>query len=242
MIPKNDVHVQSGVVPGVDGVRFDYDEGFLTLTRRAPSGETETLFHGHRDAEGYFISADGAALARDFGRGVFINTAAVRRLDIRTATVGHAEFAANDDAPVANDNLKYCPPPTFDFENNGNEEWQEYQSQVTGLPKGWAVEYNHYKYDGCDEARRLMLEAKDRYAQFLNKSGTDWEDWFKVKGEPKLIREMQDQLNHGRGRIIEWHFSEKPVAELMAKRVKELAEEDPAFQRIIVVHDPKVKK
>lgn len=236
LIPTNKMHIESGEVPGSKHVRYHYDEGFLTLSRLGPTGETEILFHGHHEPDGSFINADGDALARDMGRGVFIDGNAVRRLDIRTATRGHVDRLANDNEPSANDNLRYCPPPTDDFLNNDLSAWPKYQSQVSGLPAGSSVEYNHYKFDGCDEARRVMLEAKDHYEQFLNKDKTDWLPWFKRRGEKRMMKEMEDQLRAARGRLIEWNFAEKAVADVVRRKVEARAKTDPSFQRIIVVH------
>lgn len=105
---------------------------------------------------------------------------------------------------------------------------------MTGLPRGWAVELNGVRFDGCDEVRGVMLEAKARYQQFLKKRGFGWQHWYSKA--PEMIDQMRRQLAAAEGRTIEWHFAEKKCADYMEVQVKRLAEQDPAFDQIKVVH------
>jgi hypothetical protein len=239
LIPTNRMHTASGVVPGSEHVRYDYDEGFLTLSRLGRTGETEILFHGHHEPDGSFINADGDALARDMGRGVFIDGNAVRALDLRTATRGHARqvndnqrFVGGSPGPV--NRPRFCPPITKDWPSNDDDDWQDYQQQVTGLPRGWAVELNGVRFDGCDETRRVMLEAKARYQQFLRKGQFGWQRWY--QGGKAMIEKMRRQLVAADGRTIEWHFAQKECADYMRIQVERLAESEPAFEQIRVIH------
>lgn len=246
LIPTNRMHIESGEVPGSENVRYHYDEGFLTLSRLGPTGETEILFHGHHEPDGRFINADGDALARDMGRGVFIDGNAVRALDLRTATRGHAEAESNDNrrlvgsSPSSNSRPRFCPPITRDWPSNDDDDWQDYQQQVTGLPRGWAVELNGVRFDGCDETRRVMLEAKARYRQFLRVGQFGWQRWY--QGGKAMIEKMRRQLLAADGRTIEWHFAQKECADYMAVQVKRLAEREPAFEQIKVVHQARTAR
>lgn len=237
LIPTNKMHVHSGAVPDVDGVRFHYDEGFLTLERRAPSGEAEVLFRGSRDDNGYFISADGAALARDFGRGVFIGTAAVRRLDMRTATVGAIDVA-KDDGPslVVNGNVKFCPDVGPDADSHNRLASRRYQEQVTGLESGLAVKLRGARFDGCDEAGKKTLEAKGENCAWAIE-GDDFRSEFNGREDP--VSQLTRQSDAARDRVVEMSFSiyisafDKedsawiPLAEMRDPFSKHVIHEDP---------------
>lgn len=245
LIPTNRMHIESGEVPGSEHIRYHYDEGFLTLSRLGPTGETEILFHGHHEPDGRFINADGNALARDMGRGVFIDGNAVRALDLRTAERGHAG-PTNDNrslvsgTPSQDNRPRFCPPISRDWPNNDDDDWQDYQQQVTGLPRGWAVELNGVRFDGCDETRRVMLEAKARYQQFLRKGQFGWQRWY--QGGKAMIEKMRRQLAAADGRTIEWHFAQKECADYMAIQVTKLAEREPAFEQIKVIYQARAAR
>ncbi len=232
LIPTNRMHTESGEVPGSKHVRYHYDEGFLTLSRLGPTGETEILFHGHHEPDGSFINADGDALARDMGRGVFIDGNAVRALDIRTSTRGHLQLTANDNGPRAatNDNVRFCPDVGPDAKSNNRIRWRMYQHQFTGLAPGLAVELNGIRFDGCSEDRKVMLEAKgDNYAWAIR--GDDFMP--KYKGRAEIVAQMLNQSLAARGRTIEWHVAESKVADVMRKIADELG-----ISNIVVKHTP----
>lgn len=232
LIPTNRIHIESGEVPGSKHVRYHYDEGFLTLSRLGPTGETEILFHGHHEPDGSFVNADGDALARDMGRGVFIDGNAVRALDLRTATRGHAKQTTNDNnaRTVANDNVQFCPDVGPDADSNNRIRWRMYQYQISGLKSGLAVTLNGVRFDGCSEDRKVMLEAKgDNYAWAIR-----GDDFFpKYKGRAGIVAQMLSQSSAARGRTIEWHVAEGRAADVMRKIAHELS-----ISNIVVKHTP----
>lgn len=82
------------------------------------------------------------------------------------------------------------------------------------LPMGIAVELKGVMFDGCDETRRVMLEAKgEGYAWAL-----DGADFFeKFKGRAKIIKQMKQQSLAAVGRIVEWHVAEGSAAVAMER-------------------------
>ncbi|MBL8704089.1 MAG: hypothetical protein JNM30_04560 [Rhodospirillales bacterium] len=232
LIPTNRMHIESGEAPGSKHVHYHYDEGFLTLSRLGPTGETEILFHGHHGPDGSFINADGDALARDMGRGIFIDGNAVRALDLRTTTRGHARQIANenDHRAATNDNIKFCPDVGPDAKSNDKLTWRLYQRQITGLAFGLAVKLNGVRFDGCDETRRVMLEAKGEDYEWA----IEGEDFFpRYKGRAGIVVQMMNQSGAAGSRTVEWHIAESRTADVLRKIRDELG-----LESIVVIHTP----
>ena len=63
------------------------------------------------------------------------------------------------------------------------------------------------------------MDAKDNYAWQLGKDG-NWQKWF---DGPTYWREIaQNQVKAAQGIPIEWHFSQKEVADMVRPVVKDL--------------------
>jgi hypothetical protein len=166
------------------------------------------------------------------GRGVFIDGNAVRALDLRTATRGHAALTSNDNdaRTAANDNVQFCPDVGPDARSNNGIRWRMYQYQITGLKPGLAVTLNGVRFDGCSEDRKVMLEAKgDNYAWAIK--GDDF--YAKYQGRAGIVAQMQSQSSAAHGRTIEWHVAESRAADVMRKIAGELS-----LSNIVVKHTP----
>ena len=69
-----------------------------------------------------------------------------------------------------------------------------------------------------------MLEAKALLAQFLNKDGTDWAPWWTGWTKENGLLDKAKEQNAAAalsGRIVEYHFAEKPVADLVERLFRE---------------------
>jgi hypothetical protein len=213
-----------GALPDQPDIRYRYKGGILTLWRDVPVDEMPLLYHGPAGADGLYRLPDGTVIGRDLGTGVFLNQAA--------ATTKLRVFEETEAAnPAANDNIKLCPDAVPDRYSNDKDEWQEYQQKVTGLEKGWGVELNGVMFDGCRMTDGVMLEAKgDGYAWALQEDGEFFPNF---KGKQKLVDQMQSQSLAARGRLVEWHVAERPVADYLAKLACNLG-----LSNIVVIHDP----
>jgi len=113
--------------------------------------------------------------------------------------------AANDNEPQA------CPDPSYEPSSVGRTREQLlYQAQITGNRLGWHVVLNEIGYDGCRESDQHMLEAKMVNGWFLlvpEKYRTRLDDY------NNIMNQARDQSTHSGGRQVEWHFSNKAVAE-----------------------------
>jgi hypothetical protein len=83
---------------------------------------------------------------------------------------------------------------------------QDYQEQVSGVPRGIEYEVRGIKIDGYDAGRRVAVDAKDW--QGYPPPGTD----FWQKG---VVKEATDQLDalRGTGVKLEWHVSTPQAAQ-----------------------------
>jgi hypothetical protein len=61
------------------------------------------------------------------------------------------------------------------------------------------------KFDGIKDG--VLLDAKGKYAQFINKNTGEFYDWF--SGKKDLIDEAVRQLRASEGAKIQWYFAEQ---------------------------------
>jgi hypothetical protein len=103
-------------------------------------------------------------------------------------------------------------PGNWEPENNSGRSQHaiDYEKQITGH-EGEAYNVNGVKFDGYDEGRGVLLEAKDHYS-FLLKDDNSWKSWF---DEEKLADQAEDQAKVAGNHPIEWHCSEKEVADAL---------------------------
>ncbi|MCC7049413.1 MAG: hypothetical protein IT562_22075 [Alphaproteobacteria bacterium] len=82
------------------------------------------------------------------------------------------------------------------------------------MKPGLAVKLRGVRFDGCDEVRRRMLEAKgENYAWAIK--GDDFVDHY--DGRADLVSQMIRQSDAARDRMVEWHVAESRVADVLRK-------------------------
>ncbi|MBR1461184.1 hypothetical protein IJ596_06090 [bacterium] len=79
-----------------------------------------------------------------------------------------------------------------------------YQEQITGRVNEVWIQ-NGVKFDGMDAG--VLLDAKGKYSQFINKDTGEFFDWF--KGKDYLLQEAQRQIVASEGATIKWFFAEE---------------------------------
>ncbi len=79
-----------------------------------------------------------------------------------------------------------------------------YQKQITGQ-EGMAWVQNGVKFDGMKDG--VLLDAKGKYAQFIDKSTGEFYEWF--SGKDSLIAEARRQITASEGAKIQWYFAEE---------------------------------
>ena len=224
LIPLNRSQRDSGLLPDDPDVHYDYDQGFLTVRERAPDGNWETIFHGRPDRDGYYVTPDGAMIGRALDNGVYLS-AGLMRLEKRAKAKSNVRSRAKDEP-------RYCPDPGPDKPSGASAEAQFYQVQISGLPPGIPVEFGGVMFDGCDELRRVLLEAKaEGFAWALR--GDDWPSWY--EGRARLLDQLERQSRAAGDRIVEWHVAEKPVADVLRRLASELN-----YTNIHVLHTPAI--
>ncbi len=85
-----------------------------------------------------------------------------------------------------------------------------YQKQITGQ-EGMAWVQNGVKFDGMKDG--VLLDAKGKYAQFINKNTGEFYDWF--SGKQSLIDEAIRQIDASEGAKIQWYFAEKETLDVV---------------------------
>ena len=79
-----------------------------------------------------------------------------------------------------------------------------YQKQITGQ-EGMAWVQNGIKFDGMKDG--VLLDAKGKYSQFIDKNTEDFYEWF--SGKESLIAEARRQIDASEGAKIQWYFAEE---------------------------------
>ena len=79
-----------------------------------------------------------------------------------------------------------------------------YQKQITGQ-EGMAWVQKGVKFDGMKDG--VLLDAKGKYAQFINKKTGEFYEWF--SGKDSLIAEARRQIDASEGAKIQWYFAEE---------------------------------
>jgi hypothetical protein len=214
--------VATGSVPNASdlGYSLDQDTGVLTLTRTNADGTKDVVYEGHPGPDGLFRDQAGNVVGRRLDGSIVIDPDAVPGYESRAKTKDRSAAAADVQvgAIAKTDDPKLCPDPGPDTPGwmKRSERSLAYQEQISGLPRGLAVELNGVSYDGCreDGVIATMLDAKAQgYLWALKGDGTvrDFYTGFK-----KMIAQADRQVEASGGRLIEWYFAEKPVADFMA--------------------------
>lgn len=79
-----------------------------------------------------------------------------------------------------------------------------YQKQITGQERMAWVQ-NGVKFDRMKDG--VLLDAKGKYAQFIDKSTGEFYEWF--SGKDSLIAEARRQIAASEGAKIQWYFAEE---------------------------------
>ncbi len=232
MFSRSAGKVQEGELRHFSGLRYRYDEGFLTVFSPASDGTAELLFHGRADKDGLFRTGDGRVLAAANARSVLLNEVGIVDLRRRRVERSRARLGLETDA----ENPRLCPAstperPTRDMEDF-DVDWRLYQHQVTGLPIGWAVQLREVEFDGCIDLDGTMQEAKGpNYANKIEDG--DFKAWFRRKND--LVKQLVNQsvAAEADGRIVVWYAAEQPMADLLARYVEALG-----LTNVFVTHRP----
>jgi hypothetical protein len=109
---------------------------------------------------------------------------------------------------------------------------QDYQEQVSGVPRGIEYEVRGVKLDGYDAARRVAVDAKDW--QGYPPPGTRfWQDG--------VVKEATEQLRvlQGTGVNLEWQVSTTQAAQQVRRAFSAAAQDNPGLKTIDIVVVPR---
>lgn len=92
------------------------------------------------------------------------------------------------------------------------------------------MKLNGVRFDGCDETRKVLLEAKgEGYAWAI-----EGDDFFpNYHGREGFIDDLKRQSAAADARTVEWHVAERPVALVLERMRLELG-----LMNIKVIHTP----
>jgi hypothetical protein len=155
LIPLNRSNIHEGSFPGFPTLGYRSDEGMLTISRLDPAGQIEVLYRGVPDANDFYHDDQGNIIGRHVGTGILFDSNALTKLAAKPPRAGKPDTGAallpgvsskeDDDEP------RVCPSPTPENINGRSERTLAYQTQITGLPRGFDVEFRGVRFDGCDE-------------------------------------------------------------------------------------------
>ena len=232
-IPSNGSVVVEGKVANAPDLsyRYDRDTGIVQVWQDDWKGARTLLDTGRIGVDGRFYDESGDVIGRA------LSSAAV----IDPDTLPGYRSQSNTDAGAATRPLaladtadpKLCPDPTPENIAGRSERTIAYQSQVTGLPPGLEVVFNGERYDGCRPENGNLIEAKgEGYANKM--SGPDgWLEWFEGIGD--LERQMESHSRKALGRMVEYHFAEKKVADWARRYAR-------PYGNIIVFYAPRITR
>lgn len=114
-----------------------------------------------------------------------------------------ASVGSGDGPPTSSGQWKTVNESMSDFS-------RAYQKQITGQ-EGMAWIQNGVKFDGMKDG--VLLDAKGKYAQFINKNTGEFYGWF--IGKESLLDEAARQIKASEGAKIQWYFAEKEVCDVV---------------------------
>lgn len=108
-------------------------------------------------------------------------------------------------------NQPLCPPPVPENESMPDFS-RRYQQMITGMAPNTVIVIDGVKFDGCRQADGTLLEAKGRYAQFIDPNGVDLVHY--LPGDPLLSQALrQASVARLHNRALEWYFAEERAAD-----------------------------
>jgi Restriction endonuclease fold toxin 5 len=239
-IPTNRSLISEGPVPDEPGLSYHFDQGtgVLTITREGAGGAKEVLYSGQH-AGGVFRDSNGNIVGRDLGGSVVIDPDTIPGYNSRPAagSSSRAGARARSDAAVDRDQPKLCPDPGLDSPGwiTRSERALPYQEQITGLPRGFAVDFNGVSFDGCRERDGTLVEAKGLGFEWAMTQSGQWR--VEYQGVDGIMEQADRQSKAARNRRIEWHFAEKPVADYFRDVFAEAQ-----LKNITVLYTPAIRR
>lgn len=232
LFPDNENLESSGSVPGQHGLNYLFSERRLTLIQNDSDGGARLLFSGMPDKDGSYRDQDGTIVGRAVGNSFMLDNAGIAAMNTATSQDRAAAGAAAD---VSSDEPRLCPDPVPDRKGGMSERAADYQQQITGLPRGIAVELNGVMFDGCRTTDGTMLEAKGPGFEFAMDENGDWKQWY--NGKTRLDEQIADQSRAAGERLVEWHVAEPRVAQYIEK-----VAQTNGYTNVFVFHTPAVTK
>jgi RHS repeat-associated protein len=93
-----------------------------------------------------------------------------------------------------------------------------YQKQISGVEAGTEFYHAGVAFDALDTGKRTLQEAKDKYAQFVDKTSGEFSKRFVAWGGTKsLVNQAKSQLGAAQGLKLEWVFSEQATMNAVKK-------------------------
>jgi hypothetical protein len=211
-IPTNSSQTATGTLPQQPDIDYHLyqDTGHLLLYRNG-----EVLFDGMPGADGLFHGTDGSVFGREVNGSIVLDPAAVPGNASQQGAAEESDAGAHSEAATdtTSDQPKLCPDPTADRPGYKSERALQYQEQITGLPRGLAVQLNGVVFDGCREDDGTMLEAKGPGYQWAMRGPDQWMTNYTGLGDIMSQAAAQSKAAETTSRQVEWHFAEQPVAD-----------------------------
>ena len=207
-----------GVLPGGDGLTYEYDRDEGVLRLRDASGAI--VSGGPRDRDGVFHDADtGVAIGRDVGGALVFDQAAMVAAAGAAGAIPRAR--ADAQADESEREPKLCPEPTPEVDNKPSDRAKAYQEQISALvnphrplPYGLAIAFFNpttgkwVRADECDETDGAIIEAKGPgFAKNLSNT------FMRGRYAEEFLYQATREVGASQGREIRWYFAEEETAD-----------------------------
>jgi hypothetical protein len=222
LVPTNKSLISDGAVPDAPGITYHFDRGTgrLTLTQENDDGTSSVIYSDRYGADGLFRDDDGNVIGRHLGDGVMLDAGQIP---------GHQYQSDNDSKP------EVCPDPGPDEPG-----WPEhssrslaYQSQISGLPPGLAINFNGVSFDGCRLDNGDLLEAKGEGFVWAMVDPNNWAAYYRGVADAMDQANKQNKALEGTDRIVEWHFAEEQVGNYFREEFRKAG-----YDHIVVINTP----
>ena len=107
-----------------------------------------------------------------------------------------------------------------------------YQEYVSGLPYGLAVRLGLVRFDGCDPATGIMLEAKANIDHLFDRNDV-LQGWVYEENDPEIQMKSQAAAALADGRDVVWHAQTQKGFRALSEIKNTLP-----FSNLYVVYDP----
>jgi len=248
-IPLNKSNVSDGMVPGIPGIAYHFDEGRLSLYEVDEEGHRELIFEGQPSAGGYYrdeagniiggLQDDGeGAIFDPVGLAVLVAAAEAKRKKkekekmppemIEAALKAYRDYADE----VAKNQPRLCPDPSRDPGRNDSYQAGLYQLENCKLPPNWGVLFNGVRYDGCDPPTGILKECKALgFDHQMSRRSPEFLPHF--QGLPDILDQIEKQNRAAGDRVVIWHVAEPRFASFLAAYAAQNG-----LYPIVVMHTP----